>query len=126
MEAAGTHQGFKVDEELKTFLVGDCAEGVVGVAANERVVERGVAVVEAVGSHVVEVTFVANNRVDRVVVVADEVMAGLSFKEHTEPLINPEVLPILASDPVSSPRVSDLMNSHKHSIIIFCDNARFG
>jgi len=88
---------------LESLFVWNFTEGVVRVVALEYWVKTAVSGIEAEGNHVAPEGSVTELSFNKCEVLAVDFPAYLSFKEDSETFVEPEALPVSASDGVTSP-----------------------
>jgi hypothetical protein len=107
----GANQGLHIGEELESLLIWDFTERVVWVVSFENWVKTRVGVLVSKGLDSVDKGCVSEEGLYLSEVDSVDFTADVAFNENGETFVNPEVLPILAGNFVSSPGVSHLMSS---------------
>lgn len=111
LEELLANKAFHVVKKLKALFIRNVGECIVGAITLEDRVDARIGVIETVSVHILPKGRVAKKSLYLSEVLAVKNTRYLALREDCEAFVEPEVLPIAASDIVASPRVSDLMSS---------------
>jgi len=101
-----------VSKHLEPFLVGNFRERVVRIVAQENRVDARVSVVNSESLNGVVKRGVSEERFSVGKVSVVELIGDVAFEENGESFVKEEVLPVVGSDFVTSPGVTDFVDSH--------------
>jgi len=103
-------QSLDVPQKLESLFVRHFVKRIVGIVAFEHGVDARICVVQSIALHVAPQRCVTELSLHKRKVDAIEHAADVTLDEDGETFVEPEVFPVLASDFISSPRVSNFVN----------------
>jgi len=118
-----SNEHFEETKKLETFFVWNYWESIIGTSSIELWVQRGVGVVETKKFHVLIHRGISKKSLYLgKIFIYMAIPTDFSLYKSGKPFIEPKVLPILASNIVSSPRVCNPMGCQIDLGFVSCDD----